>query len=762
MSIHKHTRLLIGSATIALAGLSAPAFAADAATTAAAEPATGEIIVTAQRRAEKVTEVPISITVADSAQLEREQVDTVSDLSRIAPSLEINNAPGQNTGGGGAIRGIGTQTFSAGAVPSVGIVVDQVSQGNANLSNLFDVARVEVLKGPQGTLFGLTTSAGVINITTNKPEFNAFTLRMRTELSGAGFAGSQYGNQVVQGVMNIPLAANAALRVSGFSNTRQGPDYDVTTHQYDANNSFGFRGHLLWEASNDLSVNLIGDYTQTSITNGGDFFTFVTTSGPGLLPLPTPFPIPDNVTGNLASCGVTPGVGNRDFCMAKTFVDHSYNGGVSLQIDYKAPTFTITSISAYRHSLESGFGAATNVFRGDPLELQVSNGVVYHPVDLATEELRIGSVGKQAVEYTAGVFLSSQIQNIAPETLGVVIHPAPPVYIPVANAGTGGYRVTDTSFAAFGQVTVHAADKLRLIAGGRYTQDNLHLTTYADAIPGSSNSYTALDVGKFSWKVGAQYDVAPRTMAYATVSRGFKGGQISQPSGAAPYPILPEIPTSYEAGLKSTLFGTWVLDTNVFYQKVQNFQAQGCTSIASGPLAGTLSCVQTNIDGVKSRGAEINLFGKVTHDLSLNTGFIWAKATYPNGFLGSDGSNLGGQQLAYAPEYKFTLSGEYTAHVSQTLNGFVGVDTIWKSRVSYEQTSIQQSTFGAHWTVGGRIGLRTADDRFTMALFARNLGNVHEPILMQSGFPYSGAANIGAMYGPNGFRQIGLSLDGKF
>ncbi len=762
MPVQTTARLLLGTATIGIAIMAAPAFAADAATAAKTDTGPAEIIVTAQRRAEKVTEVPISITVADSAQLEREQVDTVADLNRIAPSLEINNAPGQNTGGGGAIRGIGTQTFSAGAVPSVGVVVDQVSQGNANISNLFDVARVEVLKGPQGTLFGLTTSAGVINITTNKPEFGTLSLRLRTELSGAGVAGSQYGDQIAQGVINIPIAANAALRVSGFANLRQGPDYDVTTRQYDANDSYGFRGHLLWEPSSDLTINLIGDYTKTRITNGGDFFTFIKTSGAGLLPLPTPFPIGDNVTANLASCGVTPGVGNRDYCLANGFVDHAYNGGASLQIDYKAQAFTITSISAYRHSVESGLGAATSVFRGDPLELQVSNGAIYHPIDLASEELRISSSDKQTIEYTAGVFVSSQVQNIAPETLGVVIHPAPPVYIPVANGGTGGYRVTDTSEAVFGQMTIHAADKLRLIAGGRYTQDNLHLTTYADSIPGSTDSYTELNVGKFSWKVGAQYDVAPRTMAYATVSRGFKGGQISQPSGAAPYPILPEIPTSYEAGLKTTLLRSWVLDANVFYQKVQNFQAQSCSSITSGPLAGTLSCIQTNIDGVKSRGAELNLFGKVTRNLSLNTGFIWAKATYPTGFLGSDGSNLGGQQLAYAPEYKFTLSGEYTAQLGQNLNGFVAADTIWKSRVSYEETAVEGSTFGPHWTVGGRIGVRTADDRFTVAVFARNLGNVHEPILAQSGFPDSGAANIGAMYGPNGIRPVGLSLDGTF
>jgi outer membrane receptor protein involved in Fe transport len=253
-----------------------------------------------------VTEVPISITVADASQLERQQVNTVNDLNRIAPSLEIQSAPGQNTGGGGAIRGIGTQTFSPGAVASVGVVVDQVSQGNANISDLFDVARIEVLKGPQGTLFGLTTSAGVINITTNKPEFDKVSVRVRTELSAAGFAGSKSGNQVVQGVANVPIADNAAIRVAGYANLRQGPDYNLTTGKYDKNETMGGRARLLWEPTDKLTVNLIGDYADTRTTNGGNFFTFVKSESLG---------------SALAACGITAENGNRNYCTSEQYTD---------------------------------------------------------------------------------------------------------------------------------------------------------------------------------------------------------------------------------------------------------------------------------------------------------------------------------------------------------------------------------------------------------------------------------------------------------
>jgi iron complex outermembrane recepter protein len=766
MSIRHAARLMLGGAVAALT-VAGPAWAADVPTTSAASDTTpGEIIVTAQRRAEKVTRVPISITVADAGQLERQQVNTVNDLNRIAPSLEIQAAPGQNTGGGGSIRGIGTQTFSAGAVASVGVVVDQVSQGNANISDLFDVARIEVLKGPQGTLFGLTTSAGVINITTNKPEFGVWSLRMRTEMSGAGVAGSEYGDQVAQGVINIPIAANAALRISGFSNTRQGPDYDVTTRQYDANDTFGFRGHLLWEPTSALTVNLIGDYSRSRVTNGGDFFTFVKTSGYGLASIAQGFSIPDNMTANLASCGVTASEGNRNYCTSQSYVDHTYTGGLSLQVDYQAEPFTVTSITAWRHSLESGYGAATNVLRADPSLLEIINAPVNRPIDLLTQEVRLTSPAGGLVEYTAGVFASSQIATRQAEPLTVYAQVAPSFYIDVHDGGAGEFRVRDSSAAVFGQATIHPVEKLRLIVGARYTGDWLKLNTVADAVPYSLTSQTDLNVGKLSWKLGAQYDLARRTMIYATATRGFKSGQVAQPTDAAPYVIQPEIPTAYELGLKSTLFGGWVLDTDLFYETIRNFQAQTCSVDSSN----VINCVQQNIDGVKSRGAEINLFGKVTRDLSLNTGFIWAKATYPQGFKGTDGSDLGGSQLAYAPEYKFTLSGEYTHPVGSNAKAFISPDAVWKSRLRYEETAIGDATFRPHWTVGGRIGLRTLDDRYTLAIFARNLFNVHEPALMQSSLPYATLAtstqpsqqNIGAIYGPNAFRQVGLSLDGKF
>ncbi len=740
-------------ATASIIALSAPAFAGDeppvpapqvaapAAQDEDAQATNNDIVVTAQRRQELVTQVPISITVASQAQLERQQVNNVSDLNRIAPALEIQSAPAQNTGGGGAIRGIGTQSFSPGATASVGIVVDQVSQGNANIADLFDVARIEVLKGPQGTLFGLTTSAGVINITTNAPDPTRVSARISTQLSDQGTAGSKFGQQIVQGVINLPLGDTSALRVSGLVNLRQGVNRNALTNDYNDVNRYAVRGRFLWDPTDKLSVNLIGDWFKSTNENGGDFFTFTRN---------------DANLARLVGCGVTPGEGNQNYCAATPFSNRTKAFGGSAQVDYEADPFTLTSITAYRRSQYDTTGG--NIYRADPIVSELLSGPISTRVRLFTQELRISSPSNGRFEYTAGLFVSSQETDQSPERFTITLRPAPGVRIPVVNTPGARNEVTDESMAIFGQGTVHVTDRLRAILGARFTGARLALRR-TDA---GTNAVTQqrLNTEKFSYRLGAQYDLGGDSMAYATASRGFKGGQIATPTAPAlPYVVLPEIPLSYEAGLKSTLFGGLVADLSLFYQKVQNFQAQECIV---NPTTAQLICGQTNIDGVKSRGAEINFFGRVSDRLSLNTGFIYTKATYPGGFIGTDGSNIGGRQLAFAPKYKFTLSGEYEQPITNAIGGFLAVDTIWKSRLSYQNTSRIEETFRAHWIVGGRIGVRTDDDRFSAAVFARNLFNKNEPSLLQAGFGGTGVAAIGAIYGPQSFRQVGLQLDARF
>lgn len=735
----------------------------------------GDIIVTAQRRAQRLQEVPQSISVQTGAELERQSVNTVSDLSRIAPSLEIQTAPGQSVGGGGQIRGVGTQSFQQGAVGSVGIVVDGVSQGNANIADLFDLERVEVLKGPQGTLFGLTTSAGVINITTTAPEFGQWSVRARTELSDAGKAGSRFGRQLVQGVVNLPVADNAALRLSGNMNLTQGVDRNASTGRLDPHRTYNGRGRFRWEPTTALSVNVIGDYSKVD-DDGVDFFTLYRGDATAIAPGSATFP-PGTLSVNAATarCGVTAGAGNRDYCSTNPGYTRSETWGTSLQVDYRAEPFTVTSISSYRH-LDSD--QLLNIFRLDPLLGRIgvtrapSVGLVPNPgpgqiidgpkpyrTSLLTQELRFASPTGATVEYTTGLFYSRFRQNNDPERVAITIPIpfAPPVQI----VTPGNFAaIKDDSMAVFGQATIHVGGGFNLIAGGRYTAERLgaDVTQVGATFP---QRRPKLNTDNFSWKGGAQYEFSRMLTAYATVSRGYKGGQIAlgDPTNANAVPtiIRPEIPTAYEAGLKtSTLGGRLGADLSGFYTSIKDYQGQQCVPAAGGGI----NCLPQNISGVHSRGVELNVFGRPARHVSVNLGGIWNKVTYPDGFRGQDGSNLGGQQLTNAPEWKVTATGEFSQPVGAA-ELFLAGDAIYKSSIRLAASTAADATYGDHVTVGGRLGVRAASGAWSLAVFARNLTDNHEPAIRFLNFP-DGTAGVGQILGTQSFRQVGLQGEVRF
>ena len=161
-----------------------------------------EVVVTAQKRSEKLQDVPVAVTVVSQEQLAAQHVYTIADLARTAPSLEMVQAFG-GPGGGGQIRGIGTKSLNTSAEGAVGIVVDGVPQGNVPGNNIYDIAQVEVLRGPQGTLFGLTSSAGVINMTTVAPDPSGFHATVHVDLSAKGTVGSKFGEETVLSLIHI-------------------------------------------------------------------------------------------------------------------------------------------------------------------------------------------------------------------------------------------------------------------------------------------------------------------------------------------------------------------------------------------------------------------------------------------------------------------------------------------------------------------------------------------------------------------------------
>ena len=757
-------------------------------------PTMDELVVTAQKRSERVQDVPLSVNVIGQQQLERQQINNIFDLSKLAPSLELTNAAGQSPGGGGQIRGIGTETFGVGAVGAVGIVVDGVSQGNINVSDLFDIGRVEVLKGPQGTLFGLTTSAGVLNITTRDPQFGAFSGRLRTELSGEGVAGSTgYGQQVVQGAVNVPMGDKVAMRASGSIDLRQGPNRNALDGSLDNHNSYSGRVRLLAKPTDRWTLNLNGDYSRLR-GDGPDFFT-VYKADPAF-------------TAQLANCRATPAStptpvvpsgSNRDYCTSNAIVDGNTSYGGSFTSEYAFDNFTLTSITAARHSRDVALNGL-DIFRlrnayfvvpnlpfppfaaffvpGHPFAPPAPTDILQTgspnpgPTRLFTQEVRIASPSGSKLEYTAGLFYSAlTTRSYGGSTLSVTDYlalggPAIPLQ---SSTGTPAATV-DSSKAVFGQATYHLTDQFSLIAGGRYTSEYLKQHTLsAGGVPAN----TRADINNFSWRLGAQYKFDPTLMTYVTVARGYKGPQFAPPATGSPpgtpsIVVRPEIPMDYEIGVKKTLFdGRVIADLSAFYMKVQDFQGQVCIT---DPVTQLLGCTITNFNGVETKGIEANIFGRVSDHFTVNTGLIWNRATYPKTstnaagvtgpYLGPDGSNLSGAQLVDAPEWKFTFSGEYSQQVFNGLEGFIGADLVYKSRIRYAPSLDPLLSYHANAVIGGQLGIRSPMGKWSANVFARNLTDEHVPVLRQAGFP--AGANYGQFLSTGSFRVVGVSLEAGF
>lgn len=698
-----------------------------------------QIIVTAQKRSEDIVDVPISVSVVTAEQLERQQITTIQDLERASPQVAFTEGGEGNPGGGAVVRGIGTQAFSRSASGSVGIVVDGVPTGNVNITNLFDLARVEVLAGPQGTLFGDSVSAGLINVVTNRPDFNEISGRIAVEYSPRL---EDVGEVVLRGVTNLPLANNAALRVSGYYRDFEGPGRNTFRNVKQGNEEYGVRGRLLIEPTDTLSIDLIGDYNHT---RSDEFFNAYVNARPGS-PLPA----------QLAACGVTIGPDNSDKCGSDPSIAIVRNWGVSAQINLDIGDHTLTSITGYR---DQGSYVTVDVdgLPSGTSRLQIFSGPETHPADFFTQELRLTSPQGGFFEYVVGAFYSIY-DSLHSQRSQVTIRPnitTPPVITPPASL-----QITDTmkrDRALFGQATLNFTEDFRGIVGAR-----LNRSTMDDIYTRGTSVPLSAEFTNFSFKLGLAYDFDEDANIYATVTRGYKGPQANNIDPAVPPRVVnPEVPMYYEVGAKAGLFnGELIASAALFYGQVKGYQAQYCAPVSQTDP--TPLCAPNNVDGVVTKGFDLLLIGEPVDGLSLSGGLSYAHATYPDGFLAPDGTQLGGRQLANAPRWRATMSSEYSAEVSNDAEGFVSLSVEYQSPRGLNLTADPLQVVPSRVVLGGRLGVRI-DDRMTFALFARNLNNASAPNLAGAGVAFAGEpGNVWRRYNPNSFRIIGLSADMSF
>jgi len=701
-----------------------------------------EIIVTAQKRSEAIQSVPVSITLVNAEQLARSGVNTLSDLARTSASVEFG-APGTSSPGGGAyVRGLGTNSFGYTAQASVGIVLDGVVMGNAHILSLFDIDRVEVLKGPQGTMFGNSVSAGVINISTKAPDPTKKSVTVNTEF-GADALGSDYARYMLRTVANLPMSDTSALRIAAHAETNQGVFHDVYSNRDSSDVDTGVRVRYLSRPSDNLTINLIADYNKQKVDDSP--------------PLTYRAVLPNTGLANaLAACGVKASTENFTNCSQIFNTDRFITKGLSAQFDVGLGNdMTLTSISSYRGRNTAGRGDIMTI-PVDITKVQMAafskcappagpppwpagfditclglyailpggiNGLQTHDKKQYSEELRIASGLNRSFEWVAGVFYQDYKDDAAEPGLINAFFTGGN-YAPTGN--TAAVKTKD--YAGFANGTYYFSPSWRGIVGLRYTHSTVS-ENKTDPGNGITNAHLSTDASKVSYRVGTQFDVAPHTMLYATLSTGYKGPQISDSfdNGGHMYGVNPEVPTNYELGIKASAFDDRLaLNADVFYTKVTGYQGQQCSQINSGPNAGTIACVPTNISGVKSKGVEIDIFGRPVAGLTLNVSGIYNPAEYPNHYLAADGTDLGGTQLTRASKTKLTFSGEYAHPMTDSLEFVIGGDATYRGKQSIYPSAQTQFIVDSGTIYNARIGIKSSEN-WDVYLFGRNLGNEHFP-----------------------------------
>jgi iron complex outermembrane receptor protein len=503
-----------------------------------------EIVVTAQKRPESLQTVPLAVSVITGADLEQQHFFEASQLQYAVPSLQSESVNNQVGATNFFIRGIGTAIYGPAAESSVSTVIDDVVMARPSMGvvQFFDLDRVEVLRGPQGMLFGKNASAGVVNIVTAKPRLGE--LETIDHLSYGKTNDASAGNELLaQGAVNIPVTADSAARVSVFVTRQDGFERNVFQHENLGLTEYGARAKYLWQPDSEWEVYLSADYAHESGPAGSVLVR--RSDAPGGF-----------VAAQDAGAGILAGPLNTRIAGNAPTFNRFELGGTSAKVVYSfGEGYSLTNIAAYRAYWDAS-GLDTDLL---PISFFDGNLQRRQQKEIS-DEIRLASPSEGRLEYQLGLYYlyvrdyGAEVQSANLEPL----LPAPPAGL-LGNFGiTGSSVIRNKNSAAYGQGRLALTQSLRLIAGARLTYDDIRAAGSADGtgfvipLQPSFQSEAGFTKANFSYKVGLEADVAQDIMAYATFSRGYKSPTFGGASGVAP--IRPEIPLDTELGVKSTLF----------------------------------------------------------------------------------------------------------------------------------------------------------------------------------------------------------------
>lgn len=686
-----------------------------------------EIIVTARKREENVQDVSESITVATGESLETLQIVSPTELTRIAPALTFRDNP-MPMSSGFAVRGIGTSSFSSTVEQSVSTVLDGVVLGQPqSAASLVDINRVEVLEGPQGLLFGKNASAGLVNIVTNSPVLGRFQ-------GDAAVTFGTDGEFRTNGMVNIPIGDELAVRLVGFRNKTDGYIYNAFRDEsYNGEDNYGFRAKLFFEPSNEFNFMLTGDFYEDE----------------ALCCIPTVRELGTNprLASFLNQFGIEPGPENTQVVIGaptgalQTDPLRRYQG-LTGEANIELGDATLTLITGYRkneYALD---------FDGDqtPLARFDYNGGDYE-YNQFSQEVRVASAPGGTIEWLAGLFYFNSTNEIFYRAGGRLLGETGPLIVGVIETD-----VDNTSYAAFGSVTWNVNDAFRLRAGGRYTRDEIQARRVAYDLPGALRGSSAIigsvagdttesgEVDDFSWKLTAEYDVTPDVLVYGNVARGYKGPGLASSGIINPDidPLIrPETVMAYDIGVKSTLWnGLATINLAAFYEDFSDFQTQIYDTSTNPPGFRT-----TNAGSLETKGVTAQATVRPLTGLSLTGNAAYVDAKYkdldglscPYEFtvpVLSNGCRLvagrpvisgDGNRLANAPEFKFFVAANYEAPLTSSVDLLLATDYSWRDDEQFSANGDPNTIQPAYGIWNASAGLALNGGQFEIRGFVRNI-----------------------------------------
>lgn len=690
------------------------------------------IIVTAQRREQTLLDVPQSVSVLDGSTLERQEATSFQDYAKLVPGLNITQTtPGQTRL---VLRGINTGSTAS----TVAVYIDEApfgsSSGLANAGILsgdfdtFDVARVEVLRGPQGTLYGSNALSGVLKFVTEAPKFDALAVRARGGVEFTRTGGTGYnGNAVV----NLPLGDNLAVRASGFYRRNAGFIDAVGRGGTDINRSesYGGRASLLFEPLSQLSVRLLGVLQNIDVNSPSTF-----NADPLTLE-------PVNAATGARSHRLTRFEKIADASTAK----YRMGNGV---IDYDFGPVTLTSSTSYStlkrpsltdFSVSPVRGLANSIYAPtapNSVGLAFQNDV---KTDKFTQEVRLATPSSDVIDFIVGGYYTKEdsrlTQRFKPFTLNSqqFINPAA-MGTPFGNLTELVFLTLDSQYeeyAGFGSATLHLGPRFDIEAGGRYSHNKQSSNQFLTQLGTASTITGRSSENVFTYSVAPRFEINDRAAIYARVAKGYRpGGPNAAPAGAPadfPFQYKADTLTSYEAGVRADTVGrTFGIDASAYYLDWNDIQIITIVNTSIGQFA-------ANANGQKARSYGAEVTGTIRPIRGFNTtlSFAYNNArlrgdTAPPGGVNAIGG-LSGDRLPYAPEFTTTASADYEFGLGPNATAFIGGTVALKSDQPTGFDATYRRTFGRRLVIDGyeTVDLRAGVD-FDRLTFKAYLNNVFD------------------------------------